>query len=63
MMFIYETHELALSTCSRLKRTEKVIPGILPGPHYKAHLFHSCVCRAEISLVWHPHLPHFELVP
>ena len=28
--------------------TEEVVPEILPVPYYRAYLFHSCVCRAEI---------------
>ena len=31
-----------------LNGTEKAVPEILPAHRYIAHLFHSCVCRAEI---------------
>ena len=31
-----------------LNGTEKAVPEILPVHRYIAHLFHSCVCHAEI---------------
>ena len=31
-----------------LNGTEKAVPEILPVHRYRAHLCHSCVCRAEI---------------
>ena len=31
-----------------LNGTEKAVPEILPAHRYIAHLFHSCVYRAEI---------------